>query len=321
MDGEQAVWLIANPNAGRKVGLTTNAAGPELACEVLGRHGIHSLLKVTEHERHASELARAAVEAGARLVIAAGGDGTVREVACGLIGTDTRLGIFPLGSMMNIARSLNVPRDLDAAAEVIKEGRVVRMDVGRASTRTASAYFLEAAGVGLDAAMFTYGNQIDKGNWGALRPLWRYLLHFRPRSARLVVDRRRGRVRILMLTVAITPFTGAALAMAPQAKIDDGLFDVVLRSGTTWKSLVRHAIAMAWTREPHPPESITLRGRRVEVQPTRTRMMVHADGNNLGTTPARFELIPHALPVIVGQPQSGCPYTIVGEPNAEPVLA
>src|SRR5690349_12918522 len=123
--------LIVNPNAGRKVGVTTNGFGVDEARDLLARHKIDAEIWCTERPGHATELARKAADEQYDLVIAAGGDGTVEEAAEGLVGTDVRLGVLPLGSVMNIARMLGIPRDLEAAAEVIKAGRVARIDVGR----------------------------------------------------------------------------------------------------------------------------------------------------------------------------------------------
>src|SRR5690606_4924504 len=133
----------------------------------------------------ATDLARDAVAAGVDLVIAAGGDGTVHEVACGLVGSPVRLGILPFGTVMNVARALGVPHDLEQAARVIRDGRVVRMDVGKAVTRTRQAYFVELAGIGVDAGVFACTNQIEAGNWRAVPRLLRFLLHYAPRRVRL----------------------------------------------------------------------------------------------------------------------------------------
>src|SRR5215216_4602030 len=127
--------IIANPHAGRKAGLRTNAFGPSELQDVLARHGMEADLWPTERPDHATELARQAVHEGRPLAVAAGGDGTVAEVAAGLIGGNTSLGILPLGSVMNLARMLGIPRDLEQAARVIKQGHAVRIDAGRATTR------------------------------------------------------------------------------------------------------------------------------------------------------------------------------------------
>jgi diacylglycerol kinase (ATP) len=92
------------------------------------------------------------------LVIAAGGDGTVNEVARSLAKTRTALGLMPLGSVMNVARTLWVPRDLAGAAYTIAEGKVLAMDMGRVGDR----FFLEAAGAGLDAGLLATLNDLGR---------------------------------------------------------------------------------------------------------------------------------------------------------------
>src|SRR5690349_3826117 len=218
--------LIINPTAGKKAGLTTNALGLDEVKALLERHQIDADVKCTERAGHGTELAREAASEGYQRVIAAGGDGTVAEVAEGLVGSDVELGVLPLGSIMNIARMLGIPRDLDAAAQVIKERRVARIDIGRASTQARSNYFIEAAGVGIDAGLFAYFNQIDHGNWRSLRPLLTFMWRYRPRRITLVLDGRRMRFRAMMVSVANGPYVGAALAVAPHAQLDDQKLDV-----------------------------------------------------------------------------------------------
>src|SRR5919198_152854 len=98
----QPAVLIFNPNAGQKLGLSTNAAGADDFQAALRAERIPFEPRPTERAGHATELARQAVGQGRELVIAAGGDGTVNEVAQGLAGADTVLGLMPLGSIMNV---------------------------------------------------------------------------------------------------------------------------------------------------------------------------------------------------------------------------
>jgi YegS/Rv2252/BmrU family lipid kinase len=310
-------WLIVNPNAGSKGGITTNPLGPEQAQAVLERHHTRVEVRPTERAGHATELAREAVRAGAELVVAAGGDGTVHEVACGLIGTQTTLGVLPLGSVMNIARALNIPRDLEQAAEVIRARRTVRMDVGKATTAKAEAYFLEAAGVGIDAGIFAYADQLDSGHWGSLFPLLRFLVRYRPGRVQLMVDGHAEQVLVFSITVAIGPFLGPAMAVAPGAKVDDRQFDVVVWERLSRLELLRHFGSIASGRRAYHPKARRLKGRTVQVEGVRRQFMVHADGHTLGPAPVRFELIPAALAVIVGEAPAGEPSAVV--PPAEPV--
>jgi len=300
--------LIVNPSAGQKAGLTTNAFGVDDARALLERHGIEAEIWETERAGHATELARKAARERYRRVIAAGGDGTVEEVAEGLVGTTVELGVLPLGSIMNIARMLGIPRDLDAAAQVIRERRVARIDVGRASTQARSDYFIEAAGVGIDAGLFAYVNQIDKGNWRSLRPLLTFMWRYRPRRITLVLDGRRMQFRAMMVSVANGPYVGAALAVAPDARLDDHKFDVEIFTRFGKFELIRHLMSIAGGRRVFNPKVKTFRAQSVEVI-SDYPMMVHADSRPLATTPARFEVLPSALAVIVG-----------GEPGCLPAL-
>jgi YegS/Rv2252/BmrU family lipid kinase len=305
-------WLIANPQAGRKAGVTTTAAGPDEARAALERHGVVVVeARTTEGEGDATALARQAAAAGAELVVAAGGDGTVHEAAAGLVSTATTLGVLPLGSMMNIARALNIPRDLDGAAAVIRDGQRVRMDVGKAVTPAAERYFLEVAGVGIDAGVFVYADQLDDGDWGSLLKMLRFVARYRPRPVRLTVD---GQAEVvpacLMISVAIGPFAGAGVALAPDAKVDDRQFDVVVRERFSRLELARHLAASSWGRRAYHPKARTLRGSHVAVEAVGRRLMVHADGSLVGPTPARFELLPAALSVLVGQPPATEPSAV-----------
>jgi YegS/Rv2252/BmrU family lipid kinase len=263
----------------------------------------------TERPSHATELARKAVEEGYRLVIAAGGDGTVEEVAEGLVGTDVELGVLPLGSVMNIARMLGVPRDVDAAIEVIKERRVAQIDVGKATTTAGSRHFIEAAGIGIDAGLFAYFNQLDRGNWRTVLPLLKFMWRYRPRRLSLTVDGTQHRFRALMVSIANGPYVGAALTVAPDARLDDHQFDVEVFTRFGKLELLRHFVSIAGGKRVYNPKVQTFRARTIEIVPDRP-MMVHADSQPLATTPARFEVVPSALCVIVG-----------GEPGCLPALA
>lgn len=297
--------LIFNPNAGQKLGLSTNTGGADEAQVALQEAGIRFEPWPTERPGHATELAQAAVAAGRRLVIAAGGDGTVGEVAQALAGTDTVLGVMPLGSVMNVARTLCIPRDLGEAARVITCAQVLAMDLGRVG----DTYFLEAAGVGLDAGLFGYFEQLDSRGMrtGILRAVWRFLRNLGTPRLSIEVDGSRRQVRASMVSVANGPFVGAAYAIAPEARIDDGLLDVVVFRGVTIPRLLVHLVAIVGGRRLQPPPgSETLRGRSVRIETRRRRPLpVHADGTAVGTTPVRFEVAPAALHVLIGRPETG----------------
>ncbi len=295
--------LIMNPRAGHKLGVATNAAGVELVCRTLEGAGLQVVLQPTERPKHATELARAAVKDGCKLVIAAGGDGTVAEAGEGLAESDTALGIMPLGSIMNLARTLCIPRDLEAAARVIAAGRVLAMDAGRVG----GAYFLEAGGVGLAAGLFGYFERVDTGRvgWrGAVRGALRFLTNLGSPRLSMDLDGQHLEVRSPMVTVANAPFVGAAYALAPGALVDDGLLDVVIFRGSSVPRVLLHLALVAGGRRLPPPADVEVRrARRIRIATRRRRPLpVHADGSVVGATPTEFEVLPAALRVLVGDP-------------------
>ena len=302
----QPAVLIFNPNSGQKLGMSTNAGGAEESQAALRDAGVPFDPWPTEHAGHATELARRAVVEGRSLVIAAGGDGTAGEVAQALAGTDVVLGIMPLGSVMNVARTLCIPRDLADAARVIAGGRVLAIDLGKVG----DVYFLEAAGVGLDAGLFGYFEQLEsKGlRRNIIGAAVRFLRGLGTPRLTVQVDGRTHQVRAPMVAVANGPFVGAAYALAPDARIDDGLLDVVIFHGASVPRMLFHLLAVAGGRRLSiPPEARMLRGRSVRIAGRRSRrtLPVHADGTAIGATPMTFEVAPSALRVIVGSAEEG----------------
>ena len=298
--------LIFNPNSGRKLGMSTNAGGAEESQDALRAAGVAFDPWPTERAGHATELARKAAAEGRTLVIAAGGDGTAGEVAQALAGTDVVLGIMPLGSVMNVARTLCIPRDLHEAARVIAGGQVLAMDLGRVG----DVYFLEAAGVGLDAGLFGYFEQLERKGLRrkVLGAAARFLRGLGTPRLTVQVDGRVHQVRAPMVAVANGPFVGAAYALAPDARVDDGLLDVVIFHGASVPRMLFHLLAVAGGRRLSiPPKARMLRGRSIRIAGRRGRrtLPVHADGTAIGATPITFDVVPSALRVLVGAAEEG----------------
>jgi diacylglycerol kinase (ATP) len=299
----QPAALVFNPHAGRKLGLATNTIGQDAVQAALRAEGIPFDLWATERPGHATELARRAGVERRELVIVAGGDGTVNEVAHGLANTDTVLALMPLGSIMNIARTLWIPRDLSGAARTIAEGKVLAMDMGRIGER----YFLEAAGVGLVAGLFGYFGKLDSGGprVGVLRAALRFVRQLGTPHVHLEYDGGALEAHAPAVSVANGPYVGAAYANAPAARIDDGLLDIVVFRRTSLPRLLVYLASIAGGRpSPPPPHALTLQAPwlHVAVRHRDRPLPVHADGVPVGITPATFEVAPAALRVVVGPP-------------------
>jgi YegS/Rv2252/BmrU family lipid kinase len=308
--------LIVNPHAGHKLGMLTNTATLDAVEAALREAGLAFQVEMTRAPGHATQLARAAQADGCQLIIAAGGDGTVLETGEALVHTQTALAIMPLGSIMNMARTLCIPRNLRHAARTIAQGNVLAMDVGQANGRL----FLEAGGVGLAAGLFGYFNRLDRGHVrlrGVLRAALRFTRSIGTPRVKIVADDQHFDVRAPMVTVSNGPYVGAAYTLAPQARVDDGLLDVeIFRGIGVLRVLVHLAFVAGGRRLPPPPGVQLVRARSVQVvRPRRARPLpVHADGAAVAVTPAHFEVLPAALRVIIGEPQPGglCAWSTAG---------
>ncbi|MBD0323802.1 MAG: diacylglycerol kinase family lipid kinase, partial [Aldersonia sp.] len=251
--------------------------------DLLARHGLGDELIATASEDDARAQTRDAVTQGYEIVVAAGGDGTVGLVAGELLDTQVALGILPLGSLMNIPRSLDIPRDLEAAAAIIGQGETHAVDIGEANGRA----FYECGSVGLNAALFAEAQHFGKGRYQAVLSALRVMVRYRPTRMWLEMDDRTVKTRALMVTVANGPYTGFGFTFAPNARLDDGRFDVRVFGGFSRWELIRHVASIAAGRRRYHAKVTTYRSARVVVRAKRP-LPVRADSDDLGTTPTTF---------------------------------
>ena len=289
--------VIWNPNAGSKAGLPTSNASEEHLRDLMRRHGLGDELIATESEGEAIAAARDAVTKGYNVVVGAGGDGTVGTVGFQLLRTTTALGILPLGSAMNVGRSLGIPRDLEAAAAILAMGDVRTIDVGEANGQA----FLEMGSVGLNAAIFGEAQRFDKGEYSSLFSLIATVIRFRPERMLITLEDRVVSTRALMITVANAPYTGVGLTFAPDARLDDGLLDVSVFDHFSKWELIRHLFSIIAGRRVYSPKIRTYRSRHVRVEARHPRP-VRVDAHDLGTTPVEFGLMPGVLRVVAPPP-------------------
>ena len=284
--------VIWNPNSGRKGGIPTNRASRDSLLELMASHDLGEELRETETEADAIEATRDAVERGYDIVVAAGGDGTVRLVAKELLGTRSALGILPLGSVMNVARMVGLPRDLEESARVLRQGHVRRIDVGLVGDKV----FLESGSVGLHAAVSRDIQKVDEGDYFAI--LRSMVTAFRYRPSRMTIELDDGRTidrRALLVAVTLGPFLGAGFTVAPDAAIDDGLFDIRAFLHYSKRELILNFASIAFGRRAYVPHALTERASRVRIS-SHTPLPARADGEDLGTTPVLFEIRAGWLP-------------------------
>jgi YegS/Rv2252/BmrU family lipid kinase len=288
------LMVIWNPGAGRKAGLTTNQASRDDLLALMHRHGLGDELFETPDARAGTERAAAAARSGYDVVVAAGGDGTAHSVAEGLFATRTALGILPIGSAMNLARVIGIPRDLEAAAAILAQGARASIDVGTIGGRT----FHEIVSIGFGAEVFAHAQAVDRRRrWGAIAGLARLATTYRRTRIELQVDDQVVRTRAVAVVVANGPHTGLGLTLAPEASVRDGRLDVVVFEGLSAAGLLVHMVRAIGGRRPPSPFRV-LRGRRVRVSTARP-LAARADDADIGFTPLELGVRPSALQVIV----------------------
>lgn len=312
--------LIFNPDAGDKSSDDSNRL-MEIVTR-LRHHGILAGVDFKTSGKVARDLAKAAVENGDNLVIVAGGDGTIEDVASELLGSETTLGIIPTGTLNNLARCLGVPLDIELACELLGMGVTRRIDVGRvvSKEKTKSEYFLEAAGFGLSAIVIPAGQALEKGIWGSL-PLavWKFF-DSQPELIHIELDDDKPlSAHSQLVTVSNAPMLGKNILIAPDAKMDDGYLDVAIYDGMMKADLLHHFIASANGQHSDDTRVKFYRGRRVHISAQQPLDAV-SDKEAIRTkrVELEIEIVPQALSVVVGK-GIGLSIPVESAPTAPPL--
>lgn len=216
------VCVVLNPTAdrgraGRRLHQLRNA---------LSQNGTSVEVRTTERPGHAVQIAKEAVQAGAQVVVAAGGDGTAHEVAQAVVGTDAALGIIPIGSGNDFVRMLGIPKGIDGAVSTILRGRTRMVDVAEVNGR----FGLNAFGMGIDgqiAASFQRMRMISR-SFAYLCAVLLEIVRFRGFRVHLQCEDWHYDGKLVSLSVMNGRFSGGGLPMAQHARIDDGVLDVGL---------------------------------------------------------------------------------------------
>jgi YegS/Rv2252/BmrU family lipid kinase len=297
--------ILVNPASANG---STGKRWPTLAARIAAA-GVRGDALMSERPGHLGQLASDAVRHGARSLVVVGGDGTIHEVADGLLaaglGTAAELSVLPLGTGKDFARSLRIPARLEAALEVARHGEVRTIDVGRATYTVdggeAQSYFANFAGAGISGAIARRANVTTKALGGRLSFMLATLAVFsrwKPSEMTVTIDGVERQLRLLEALAMNGDYTAGGMWVAPEAAPDDGLFDAVLigdfskaEFATTFPKIYRGRHVGH-----RKVEIVRARDLRVDAP---TRLPIVLDGEQPGTTPVRFEVVPAALRVRV----------------------
>jgi len=301
---ESETCVIFNPQANRG---TAARLLPELE-HCLASHGKFDLVQTTR-QGEAVDLAARALEQGCKMIVAAGGDGTVNEIVNGCLtqdgpGDQTVLGIIPIGSGNDLAWTIGLPADLEAACARIFRGERREIDIGRVTDHSGrSRYFCNGAGIGFDA---TVAREVHKIRWAGgfakyLIGLARtFIIYYEAPQTTIRYGDKEIRDEIMMLTVSNGRRHGGGFIITPDAALDDGCLDLCIVRRVSRLSILQ--LIPKFLKATHVDDGrVQLdRGQRVLVE-IPDGLAAHVDGEIFANAARRLEIeiLPRKLNVAV----------------------
>lgn len=279
--------ILCNPTAG---GGKKPARAPEVEADLRAR-GLDFALELTTSPQQTAERAREAAENGEE-VVAFGGDGMLRIVANAIRGTDAVLGLLPGGRGNDFGHVVGIPPDPVAACAILADGEVRSLDAGEVD----GELFVGIASYGLDSVVNRMANEAPKrlGRASYAVALFGGLRRWEPIDFDLVLDGQSRSWRGFTVAVASSGRYGGGMKMAPDARLDDGLLDVVIIEDMPIRRLLR-SLPRIFTGSHVQSEKVqVLQASEVRVSAGRS-FEIYADGDPIGHTPATVRALPGAL--------------------------
>jgi YegS/Rv2252/BmrU family lipid kinase len=275
----------------------------------LREENLHFETIFTAYRGHATELAQTALLDGCDLIVAVGGDGTLNEVVNGMvaqdgkaINPDARLGLVPLGTGLDFARTANIPSDVcNAVRRLARATKDIPLDLGKITFfqegKPAVRFFVNVSGMGFDAEVIARLEGIGKRGVGTI-PYFRALLaavsSFHNFELKITLDGRIIQGKINPIIVCNGKYFGGGMKICPNSILNDGKFHVMLGHDFTALELLL-ATPRLYTgsilRHPKATEHVA---RTVTVESS-DAILIEADGELIGEGPAAFEIMPAAL--------------------------
>jgi len=268
----------------------------------------------TEKPCHATEISRSAIMDGAELIVCIGGDGTMNEIANGffendrILNPDTALGVVPSGTGSDLSRSLRIPQSLKKALELITEVPSHAIDAGKViycdhDSTESERMFLNISDFGIGGEVVRHMNlkKMERKKSSYFKSTISTFLHYKNKRLRIKVDGQDlPEEEYMMGAIANGQVFGKGMKAAPEAQLDDGLFDLLLVKGMKLVEFLRTVRRLySGTHLPHPRIDL-LRCKTVEVTSapdTDQEVYIEVDGEQVGRVPVRFEILPQCFPI------------------------
>ncbi len=288
--------IIYNPTSGREIFKRNladvlqklEAAGYETSCHA-----------TTAEEGDAINAAKLAVDRKYDLLIAAGGDGTINEVVNGIAEKEYRpkLGIIPTGTTNDFARALQIPREIDAAVDIIVKGDTIPVDIGRMN----DSYFINIAGGGrLTELTYEVPSRLKTvlGQLAYYLKGMEMLPSIHPAEVSIEYDGKLFEGEIMLFLIGLTNSIGGFEKLAPDSCVNDGLFTLMILKKTNIAEFIRVASLALRGEHINDPNLIYTKAHHIKVKSTE-RMQLNIDGEFGGVLPAEFSNLYRHLEVFV----------------------
>lgn len=305
--------IIVNPTSGRGMG---EESYPRIDAE-LKEYGLDYEMCRTKSQGHAIHLAKEAAADGFDVVVAAGGDGTLNEVLNGLMRTGNHreqrpaLSVIPIGRGNDFCFGVDIPMEIEAVIQLLAGGECRRIDVGfvKGGDYPEGRYFGNGVGIGFDAVVGFEALKLEKlGGFPSyiVAALKTILLYYQAPMVKIEMNGRTHTQPALMVSVMNGRRLGGGFLMAPEGKMDDGQFDLVIAGQVSRPGILGLLPRFMMGTQADHPAITTDRMEKIKVSAIDGALPAHADGETLSTAGQELEIsiLPMALRVI-GTDQEG----------------
>jgi diacylglycerol kinase (ATP) len=284
--------FIINPISGGK----KKDKVPELIEKHLDAEALTPVIVFSDSVSHARQIAMDAVNTF-EVIVAVGGDGTVNEIASGIVGTETRLGIIPFGSGNGLARFLKIPMDAEKAIKTLVAGPVEAIDSATLNGKP----FFNMAGMGFDAHIAeVFSHNKKRGFITYIKSSFEEIKRYKPQLYLLEIDGKKLEREAFMLSFANSSQYGNNAHISPHASVQDGLIDVCVIKQFPWWRFVEMGIRMITKTTDNTKYLEIIRGKHIVVKRSGAGP-VHLDGEpHIEGADITIDVVPGSLNVIVG---------------------
>jgi YegS/Rv2252/BmrU family lipid kinase len=245
-----------------------------------------------------------AIKTGIKLIVVAGGDGTIDSVVGGMVGSDATLGIIPTGTRNNVAFNLGITGDIANSVALLRQGRRLKIDVGRVHCGHSRHWFLEAAALGLLSDLYPMADDLQHGDLAQIGGLLSTLISATPSRLRMILDGHKHLdTTAHMMLITNMPFLGPHFQISPKVSFKDGRLDVFTFSDMSKLNMLSYAmLSRGGLVEDAGIEHYRAKHVKIRSIPT---MPVLADGILLGQGSLSVHVHPRALTVMAGSALTG----------------